>query len=341
VALSVFLSALVSQILEAEPHHLFGSPEARSGKTLVIQCAGIIATGRLPPAMSHTGREEEDEKRLVGAYMQGGPIILIDNVKKGSKISGDFLCASITGSSTSCRKLGFTGQTTVPTNSMICSSGNNIGVEGDMAERTIACTIDAQMEQPGTRKFEVDLHAYCLEHRGEIVAACLTILRAFVVAPDRKLTLDGMIAMGGFKPWSEMVRAALIWLGEADPIASMDSLRADDPESASLADLMVSWRDCPALGLSHWFDCGQVMAEAANETTGSLLKSALDRIFAPPKKPSEIGLGMYLGKFGRRIICLGEQNLRFEHQTEGGTRRSQYRLATVLEQGSLDLGRKD
>ena len=326
----------MSQTIDAVPHHMFTAPEARSGKSLLIECAGIVATGQQPPAMSHTGREEEDEKRLVGAYMQGGPIIFIDNVKKGSTLSGDFLCASITGSATSCRRLGMTGQLSVPTTSMIASSGNNIGVEGDMSVRTVACTIDPQVERPGERKFSVDLHAYCRDHRAELVTACLTIMRAFIVAADRQDTIDKIKPLGGFAQWSELVRSALVWLGEADPVQSAEALREDDPERAGLLDLMVAWRDCQALGLGEWYSPEVVMAESQMHD-GSMVGVALARVFPHPKVPNTIGLGRYLTALGRKVVRVGEQALRFERRNHPDTRRSEYALVVVPPQGDLDL----
>lgn len=342
VALALFLSTLVSQTIDAVPLHLFVAPEARSGKSLLIQCAGIVATGRVPPAMSYTGREEEDEKRLVGAYMAGGPLLFIDNVKKGSKLAGDFLCASITGPTTSCRRLGLTGQTSVPTNSCVAASGNNVGVEGDMSVRSIACTIDAQMERPGERPFKVKLDAYCREHRADLVVACLTIMRAFIVAAERQQTLDGVTPLGGFEQWSELVRAPLIWLGEIDPVMSADALREADPERASLGDLMVAWRDCPALGLRDpkrgddhgWYTCQQVLFEASTRN-GAMLQVALGIIFAPPRTPSVVGLGRYLTGLGRKIVRIGKQVLRVEHRQEPETNRSQYALVVAPDQGDL------
>jgi len=54
----------------------------------------------------------------------------------------------------------------------------------------------------------------------------LIVVRAYFVAgrPDQAPKL------ASFEAWSDTVRSALIWLGEADPVDTMEVARADDPE---------------------------------------------------------------------------------------------------------------
>ena len=63
------------------------------------------------------------------------------------------------------------------------------------------------------------------------------MLRAFYVAgrPQQSTPL------GGFEPWSRLVRDALIWLGEADPVKSMDTVRSLDPDRAVLGRVILAW----------------------------------------------------------------------------------------------------
>src|SRR5215831_6396711 len=48
---------------------------------------------------------------------------------------------------------------------------------------------------------------------------------------------------GSYAEWSRMVRSPLIWLGEPDPVASMDATRAEDPELADIRELFDLWLD--------------------------------------------------------------------------------------------------
>jgi hypothetical protein len=74
------------------------------------------------------------------------------------------------------------------------------------------------------------------EHRGELVAAGRTILRAFVVAG--RPGLDTFKAFGRFEDWSNLVRGALIWLGEADPCKTRETIIASDTDRDALGQLL-------------------------------------------------------------------------------------------------------
>jgi hypothetical protein len=41
--------------------------------------------------------------------------------------------------------------------------------------------------------------------------------------------------------WSDSVRSALVWLGEADPLKSMETARAEDPETNELQIMLDAW----------------------------------------------------------------------------------------------------
>jgi len=74
--------------------------------------------------------------------------------------------------------------------------------------------------------------------RGKYIAACLTICRAYIVA-GRPGKLNRLASFGG---WSDTVRSALVWLGEADPVKSMDLSKAEDPETAGLRTMLTEWK---------------------------------------------------------------------------------------------------
>jgi putative DNA primase/helicase len=47
--------------------------------------------------------------------------------------------------------------------------------------------------------------------------------------------------LASFEGWSDTVRSALIWLGKEDPVRSMESARAEDPERIELSDMLEAW----------------------------------------------------------------------------------------------------
>jgi hypothetical protein len=127
---------------------------------------------------------------------------------------------------------------TVLTNVLWLITGNNLVFQGDMTTRVVICTMDAGMEHPETRRFQRDLRRWIPEHRPRLVAAGLTILRAFMVAEDRDNTLQELEPFGRFEVWSNIVRSALVWLGEPDPCRTRKGVAETDPRREAFIELL-------------------------------------------------------------------------------------------------------
>lgn len=239
VMLSAVLTALVRRTLHSAPMHGTSAPTMGTGKTLAIDVVSLIATGRLTTAMSQGANEEEDEKRLFSVLLQNDLILLIDNVKR--PIEGDALCTVLTQSTWQSRILGESRKVEVPTNALMMASGNNLTFKGDMTTRSLLCRMDAQMEKPETRRFKIDLKTWVPKHRVALVVAGLTLLRAFVVAG--RPGLDTLTPFGRFEDWSNLVRGALVWLGEPDPCKTRAFIATDDPEHNDLGQLLAAIKD--------------------------------------------------------------------------------------------------
>jgi hypothetical protein len=239
VALSAALTILVRRTLRSAPAHGTTAPTMATGKTLLLNTVSMIGTGREPSFMSQGKDGEEDEKRLLAALMKNDLMLVLDNIARD--VEGDALCTILTESMWQCRRLGVNENVTVPTNCLIAMSGNNLTFKGDMTTRAILCRLDARVERPEERHFDVDLRKWVPEHRAELVAAGLTVLRAFVVAG--RTSLDSFKTFGRFEAWSDLVRGALIWLGEADPCQTRETIITNDPDRDALGSLMDAMAD--------------------------------------------------------------------------------------------------
>ena len=167
-------------------------------------------------------------------FLQGDLIVAIDNVMR--PIESESLATILTQASWQSRILGESRTVEVKTNSLIMASGNNLMFKGDMTTRALLCRMDAGVEKPEQRRFTVDLKQWVPDHRVELVVAGLTVLRAFVVAG--RPGLADLIPFGRFEDWSNLVRGALVWLGEPDPVKTRSFIAVDDPERGDLALLM-------------------------------------------------------------------------------------------------------
>ena len=84
------------------------------------------------------------------------------------------------------------------------------------------------MESPESRTFAIsNLEDYVKTNRKDLVAAALTILRAYHLADRPRQQVK---PWGGFESWSASIRESLVWLGMADPCKTRTVVLADDPE---------------------------------------------------------------------------------------------------------------
>jgi len=235
VALSGILTTAIRRSIETAPLHAFTAPVAGSGKSMLVDLASMVASGRQASVISQGASEEELEKRLGASLLAGDVMVSIDNCE--SPLGGELLCQVLTQPALKIRVLGRSINVEVPSNAAIFATGNNLSVIGDMTRRTLMCSLDPNCERPETRVFKVDPLALIRAERGRYVAAALTILRAFHVAGRPRQVNP----LGSFETWSNWIRSALIWVGEADPCVTMEKVRTTDPKLEALATVMQNW----------------------------------------------------------------------------------------------------
>ncbi len=204
------------------------------GKTKIQSCIGIFSIGADPASMSQADRDEENTKRLDAALLAGDPVIAIDNVIR--PVGGDVLCSIVTNSMHKVRILGRSELSKVSSRVLVIANGNNLAFYGDMCRRVLMVLIeDEQVENPEKRDFDFDPVEETKAKRGEMVAASLTILRAWHVAGRPKT--DGHKPLGSFEGW-EPIRLALLWLGLPDPVKTQRLVAEDDPQREADQELL-------------------------------------------------------------------------------------------------------
>jgi hypothetical protein len=241
-AISAIITLLVRPaILGSVPCYLLDASSSRSGKSLQLDVIGLVAFGR---PMSRTTFPEDEERleSLLASYaLEGARVIPFDDIT--IDFGGGALNKYITATdSVDFRILGQTQKKTVPWRGVIFGTGNNVGLKRDMSGRVIAPRIEPREENPEQRSSfrhgdADELRAYVLERRPELVAAALTIARAYVVAGRPTTT---RAKWGGFDAWARVVADALIWAGAPDPLGARRGLLGDeDPTRANEGALLV------------------------------------------------------------------------------------------------------
>ena len=236
VALALIATAVVRPALASVPVFAITAPVRGSGKSTLMDIAAVIATGRRSAVLSATADHEELEKRLVGCLLSGDCIVNLDNIN--GNLRSDLLCQATTSEAVKVRPLGASSQVEIPNTALWSANGNNLSLMGDLSRRALLVRLDPGCERPEERVFDFDPVARAMERRVEYVAAILTVIRAFIAA--RKPNM-GLAPFGSFERWSDMVRAAMVWAGAADPCESREAVMEDDPDAAQLQALVSAW----------------------------------------------------------------------------------------------------
>lgn len=266
VAMSALLTPLARAAISVAPMHIAKAPAAGTGKSYLFNIASAIAHGTRCPVIAAGQDEEETEKRLASRIIAGNSIICIDNVN--GTLSGDLLAQSISEDIVAPRVLGRSESPNVTNRFTIFATGNNIAIKGDLNRRCIVCNMDAGIETPSERRFKTDPVGMVLANRGRYVAAVLIILRAHALAG-----YPGMVdlkAYNSFEDWNRVVRAALVWLGLKDPVESLDSIKAEDPQRMERASFVQALYGLFEDGEANAVPIAKMIAEASNTFTDGL-----------------------------------------------------------------------
>ena len=291
IALAALLTAIVRRSLRTAPLFAFDAPVMGSGKGLLVKVAALIATGRPAPLLSQGKDEAEDEKRLGSLLLAGVSMMNLDNIER--PVGGQLLNSMLTEPTCNPRILGKSESPEMPCNLTVFATGNNLQFIGDMVRRVLICRIDPGCERPDSRTFTRNLNDWVPANRPRLLAAALTVLRAYIVAGKPKQSIS---PYGSFEEWSGLVRSALVWMGESDPCLSRAALESDDPVSSSLHAVLPLWHE--QIG-DRVVTTNEVCAIATDDLLLSLLEIAGQR--RDPDKVDPKRLGRWLTKYKGRV----------------------------------------
>lgn len=236
VALAAILTPLVRRAMPIVPMFGFTAPTPRTGKSLLVDIASMICTGKRIPTMAQGSTDEELEKRIDSSIIRGDNLINIDNVER--RIKSERLCQFVTQESSVTRILGESRNETLPLILTIFSTGNNLAFAGDIKERVLYCRLDARCERPQERHFDRDLFEYIPDNRPKIVHAALTLLRAWVCSGE-----NPNISRSDFTKWDALIRGALLWLDQADPWDTSEVVRETDVYAQNMRSFFSIWHE--------------------------------------------------------------------------------------------------
>jgi hypothetical protein len=234
VGLSMLISPLMRACLPAVPMHCVSAPAPGTGKSFLCDLAAALATG-FPCVVMAAGKDEEElEKRLSSAVLDGMPVVAIDNVSR--PLGGDFLCQVLDRPLVKVRLLGKSEGPKLEPRLILFATGNNLTLVGDIGRRAVIAHMDAACENPHQRQFADNPLASIIRDRGTYIAAALTLCRAFRLSGDQPEA-----RLASFEQWSDTVRSAIRWAGGGDAVRTMATIAADDPARERQGAVLAAW----------------------------------------------------------------------------------------------------
>lgn len=239
VAMSALVCGLVRATMATCPMQLFDAAAAGTGKSMMADVVGIIASGVRPSAATWTPSDEENEKRLASMLRSGPPVALFDNLdaSRGDRLGGNQLNVMLTQDPARIRILGRTEEMVVNTRVLMLATGNNMVVHADACRRVVKCRLDARCPDPERRRFDWDPKRVAERDRGRIVADLLSALAAYY---DAGRPADPP-HLGSFEAYTP-VRGLMLWCGYDDPVDTIDDVKATDHARSEALAALETWR---------------------------------------------------------------------------------------------------
>jgi len=274
--LTLLLAQAVRLELSVCPLGLITANTPGLGKTYLAHAIPSILFGRtasvtsLPEGSNMQSRGEELRKRIISQIEAGNTFMLIDNVSRiaGSDFNSPELEALVTSDDYSDRRLGSNTDTAGGKHRLqVIVTGNDTRPGADLADRTLFVKLESN--EPNRRHHFTPTHGdfleYCRQHRKELLAATLTIVKGWLVAGSPKPSSPN--GFGSFPDFNNIPIAMAHWVSGIDPLdGRLDDIRESDTIAQSRAALISNWTEL--LG-KEALTCGQILDRIKSTSLGN------------------------------------------------------------------------
>ena len=272
-----------------------------TGKSRLVDAAVFLAHGTPAARTTLPDDDEEMRKRITSLVLDGDPAICLDNITQ--PICLPSLDAVITSTLWKDRLLGKSANVTAPHRATWWATGNNLVLAGDLARRTMHVRLESTLENPEERTgfTHPDLLEWVKSHRRALVAAALTLLRAYVVsgAPSYRGPL-----WGSFEHWTRLIAGALTWLNMPNPLRARATQQDDAGDVSHLRVFLHGIRDLLEEKGQRSVSARELLSHVYEGEERGDLREAVEAITwaKPGKPPSSLQLAGALRRHRGRVL---------------------------------------
>ncbi len=288
-AVALFLEPFVRDMIDGPtPLHLIEAPTPGSGKGLLADALLAPAVGNEVGVIPQVTDDDEMRKQITARLMEARAAILIDNVTRS--LSSAILAAALTATWWSDRPLGRSETVTLPVRCAWLATANNPTMSTEIARRVVRSRLDPMVDRPWMRSGfrHKDLRAWAAEHRGALVWAGLTMVRAWLANGQ---PTPACKPLGSYERWSHVLGGILETVGIPGFLANLDEFyESADAEGAMWRQFVGLWWDThksnkvkaaalfPLTTQVDGFDLGGKTERAQQVTFGKKLATLRDRV---------------------------------------------------------------
>ncbi|HET8851890.1 MAG TPA: hypothetical protein VFN02_05135, partial [Ktedonobacteraceae bacterium] len=290
-ALALLLTPLIRQYIHGHvPLALIDATRPGTGKSLLAEIVAMIATGRQAAMMPAPYDDDEWRKRIASTLAKGATVITIDNIK--GKLQAASLDLALTSYVFEDRILGQSKMGTYAQRATWMATGNNIQLGGDLPRRSYWIRMDAHTDKPCARtSFKHDLNTWVPEHRGELIAALLTLARAWFAGGKPAANVP---PIGSFQSWVDTIGGILSYAGIEGFLGNLPTLYEQaDEDATQWAAFLRAWRE-------HYEDQEVMVATLVKDLKAGALDGAMLGVGLYNALPDELA-DIQKGDFRRRL----------------------------------------
>jgi hypothetical protein len=245
--LAALLTPLAWQMFNGPaPLFLIDKNVRGAGAGLLGDTISLIVFGHPFATAVYTNNTEELAKTVTAIAMAGHPAVMFDNLS--GKFGNAVIDQALTSSRWDGRILQESRHYRGPLNVVWYGTGNNVQLGADTPRRILPIRLETTEERPELRTGyrHADLRDYVRTHRGRLLSAAITILRAWHAAGRPTY---GLPAWGSYEGWSGVVREAIVYAGLPDPGLARDAMMdTADTDAANMRTILTHWHHLDPTG---------------------------------------------------------------------------------------------
>jgi 5S rRNA maturation endonuclease (ribonuclease M5) len=290
-SVALLLLPFIREVIDGPtPLHLIEAPTAGTGKGLLTWALTYLFIGNFVALMTEGRDEDEWRKRITAKLRRGPSVIIIDNLRR--RLDSAAVASALTSLVWEDRLLGQSETLNLPIRATWIVNGNNPALSAEMSRRAVRIRLDSKHDRPWLRtKFRhPNLMQWVKSSRGELIAAVLTLIQAWVAAGHPKSSGP---TLGTYESWSDVIGGILDVIEIPGFLGNLEEVyEASDAEGSVWRGLTRAWWEAHgdrevgvselweiALRLDEPLDLGNGSEKSQKTRFGKELVAARDRQF--------------------------------------------------------------